>query len=276
MQHVHYYLDQERNAFINPKLVFSGSLSVDRVWKGEKHAHDFCEIIYVLSGNGAAIIDGTKYAIKTNDILIYNPKVLHEEHSYSDEFNLVFFAVDNLKIPTLPDGCLISHEANPVIRVERKYSILKLMFQTLLEEINLKDTGYKAIATHLASCIVFYILRLMNMSTVNNEITERIKKTRDYINENYMNEINLDQLAASVYLSKFYYMHMFKEFFSVSPIKYQSNVRLQKAKELLLSTDLSIAEISEKVGYNNYVTFLRAFKIKENILPKKYRLDNCN
>jgi len=119
-------------------------------------------------------------------------------------------------------------------------------------------------------------LRSKNMSTVNNEILEKLKKTKDYINENYMKDINLDQLAASAYLSKFYYMHMFKEFFSVSPIKYQSNIRLQKAKELLLSTDLSIAEISEKVGYNDYSAFLRAFKNKENVSPKKYRIDNYN
>jgi len=276
MQHVHYYLDQEKNAFIKPKLVFSGFLQVDNGWKSEEHAHDFCEIIYVVSGSGFTTIDGKEYCIKSNDIVIYNRKVLHEEVSCSADFHVVFFAVDNLKIPTMSEGCLIDPQTSPIISVGEDDSILKILFETLLNEINKKDTGYKAIATYIASSIVFYIMRIKNMSTVNNEVLEELKKTRDYISENYMNEINLEKLAESACLSKFYYLHLFKEFFSVSPIKYQTTVRLQKAKELLLSTGLSISEISEKVGYDDYTVFLRAFKNKEEMSPKQYRLANSN
>ena len=271
MQHLHYYLDQEKNAFIKPKLVFSGFLNVGNGWTSKSHSHDFCEIMYVVSGSGVSVLNGTEYKIKTNDIVIYNPSVLHEEISCSPDFHIVFFAVDNIKIPTLPEGSLISSESNPIIPAENYDSILIILFETLLEEISKKDTGYKAIATHLASSIVFYILRLKNMSTENSEIPELLKKTRDYIDENYMNEINLEELAESAHLSKFYYLHLFKEYFSVSPMKYQAMMRLQKAKELLLSTELSILEISEKVGYEDYTTFMRAFKNKENISPKEYR-----
>lgn len=274
MQHVHYYLDQEKNAFIKPKLVFSGFLEVDNGWKSEQHAHDFCEIIYVVSGKGMTVINGKPYEIKANDIVIYNSKVLHEELSDSPNFHVVFFAVDNLKIPTMPEGCLIDPKTNPIISVGDNDSILKILFETLLDEINKKDTGYKAIATHIASSIVFYILRIKNMSTVNNEVLEQLKKTKDFIADNYWKEINLAELAESAFLSKFYFLHMFKEFFSVSPIKYQMTVRLQKAKELLVSTDLSISEISEKVGYDDYTVFLRAFKNKEGVSPKQYRLAN--
>ena len=53
-------------------------------------------------------------------------------------------------------------------------------------------------------------------------------------------------------------------------------VRLEESKKLLLNSNLSIAEISTIVGYEDYTTFLRAFKNKEKMSPNQYRNGNNN
>lgn len=48
-------------------------------------------------------------------------------------------------------------------------------------------------------------------------------------------------------------------------------IRMEKAKKLLVSTDLGVAEISEKVGYTDYRVFTKSFKKTEGVTPSQYR-----
>ena len=69
-------------------------------------------------------------------------------------------------------------------------------------------------------------------------------------------------------------MESFKEFFDVCPFEYISKVRIQYSKRLLISTDKSIHQISEEIGYNDCSYFCAVFKRYEKITPAEYR-NNC-
>ena len=100
------------------------------------------------------------------------------------------------------------------------------------------------------------------------------KKAIDYIEENFHKEISLDELAGELGISSYYFSKLFKEEKGETFINFISDKRLEKARQLLAETDLSIKEITAEVGYNDQNYFSRIFKTKYGLSPKEYRKIN--
>jgi len=83
--------------------------------------------------------------------------------------------------------------------------------------------------------------------------------------------IRLDELAAEARLSSFHFARMFKYSFGVPPRVYQTHLRLEKAREMLKHTDLSITEIALEVGYSSNQVLARVFRKHQRISPSDYR-----
>lgn len=81
----------------------------------------------------------------------------------------------------------------------------------------------------------------------------------------------IDELARIALLSKFHYSRLFRDFTGTSPGRFQCALRLSRAKQMLASTGLSIAEISNQVGYSSLGTFGVRFKIAVGVTPTYYR-----
>jgi YesN/AraC family two-component response regulator len=92
-----------------------------------------------------------------------------------------------------------------------------------------------------------------------------------YINEHFTEDIALKKLADIEHYNISYYSEWFKNKMNVSPIEYIQNLRVKKAKELLLNTNLTILQISQIVGYEHNSSFTRVFKYLENISPTEFR-----
>lgn len=94
-----------------------------------------------------------------------------------------------------------------------------------------------------------------------------------YMQEHLAEEISLNVLSEEFHLSAQYISQLFKSEIGVNFLAYLTNIRMEKAKKLLLSTTFSIAEISEKCGYGDYRVFTKVFKKTEGITPSQYRRD---
>lgn len=101
-----------------------------------------------------------------------------------------------------------------------------------------------------------------------------IKKVCKYINNNYHEDLPLENIADKVYLSPNYLSNIFKEKMGKTIITYLTDIRIDKAKELLLNTQLKIYEIGKKVGYNNSTYFGHVFKKTTGVTPNEYRQQN--
>lgn len=95
-----------------------------------------------------------------------------------------------------------------------------------------------------------------------------------YINEHFTEGIDLKKLAAIEHYNISYYSEWFKNKMKVSPVEYIQNLRVKKSKELLLSTNLTILQISQMVGYEHNSSFTRVFKYLEKISPTEFRRKN--
>ena len=94
-----------------------------------------------------------------------------------------------------------------------------------------------------------------------------------YLQEHLAEEISLSVLAEEFHLSAQYISQLFKSEIGVNFLAYLTNIRMEKAKKLLLTTALSIADISAQCGYGDYRVFTKVFKKSEGITPSQYRRD---
>lgn len=141
--------------------------------------------------------------------------------------------------------------------------------------------------------ITDYILKLVNyeefgscidrlkISLYNNEVKEKpvVKKERvitgitKYMQEHLSEDVSLHILSEEFHLNSQYISQLFKNEIGVNFLTYLTNIRMEHAKKLLLSTSLSIAEVSEQSGYGDYRVFTKVFKKSEGITPSQYRRD---
>lgn len=92
-----------------------------------------------------------------------------------------------------------------------------------------------------------------------------------YIQEHLEEEISLTVLSEKFHLSAQYISQLFRSEIGVNFLAYLTNMRMEQAKKLLLSTPLSIAEISAKSGYSDYRIFTKTFKRVEGVTPSQFR-----
>lgn len=100
-----------------------------------------------------------------------------------------------------------------------------------------------------------------------------INKIVRFVQNHLAEEISLSVLAEEFHFSTQYVSQLFKNEIGVNFLTYLTNIRMEKAKKLLLSTDLPIAEVSEQTGYGDYRVFTKVFKKSEGVTPTQYRRD---
>jgi len=98
-----------------------------------------------------------------------------------------------------------------------------------------------------------------------------IKNAKKFIQKNYGERITLGTVSNYVGFSKTYFSRIFTEETGDNFINYLTNVRIERAKELLKNTDMKIYEICEKVGYPNIEHFSRTFKKIVGVSPLQYK-----
>ena len=98
-----------------------------------------------------------------------------------------------------------------------------------------------------------------------------IDSALEYINLNYPNDISLEDVSREVNISPYYFSKIFKEATVENFIEYLTNLRIEKAKDLLDNTDKSMKEICLEVGYANPNYFSRIFKKSVGVTPTEYK-----
>jgi len=96
-------------------------------------------------------------------------------------------------------------------------------------------------------------------------------RAQQYIAANYQRDLSLEEIARHCHLSPSYFSHLFREYTGQTLTAYIKRVRVEKAQQLLLTTDLSVGEIAREVGYQDPNYFSRVFKSVVGKTPYEYR-----
>lgn len=105
------------------------------------------------------------------------------------------------------------------------------------------------------------------------ELYRRMSLARNYIDENFLQEVNLDQLAIVAMTSKYHFLRCFKEIYRCSPYQYVLQKRLQHGAQLLLSDRNSLTEVALETGFTDRRAFNKAFRKAFGVLPSAFKED---
>ena len=103
------------------------------------------------------------------------------------------------------------------------------------------------------------------------ESRDEVATVKNYIYENYREDLNLESLAEKVYLSSGYLSFIFKKETGMNLNRFIRVVRMEKAKEFLCTTNMKVAQVSEEVGFANVSYFCRSFREYYGSSPESYR-----
>ena len=138
----------------------------------------------------------------------------------------------------------------------------------------LKPVNYEEFGTCIDSLkISLFEQRVSSAAEPEKQEERAITGITRYLQEHLAEEISLSVLAEQFHLNPQYISQLFKSEIGVNFLVYLTNIRMEKAKKLLLSTALSIAEVAEQSGYGDYRVFTKVFKKSEGITPSQYRRD---
>ena len=136
----------------------------------------------------------------------------------------------------------------------------------------LKPVDYEEFGTCIDN-LKIALFRRQSKQEADEQEERPINRLTWYLQEHLAEEISLSVLADEFHLSAQYISQLFKSEIGVNFLAYLTNIRMEKAKQLLLSTSLSIGEVSEQSGYGDYRVFTKVFKKSEGITPSQYRRD---
>jgi AraC-like DNA-binding protein len=100
---------------------------------------------------------------------------------------------------------------------------------------------------------------------------EAVERVIEAMRENLGEQLTVDGMARMALFSKFHFTRIFRRTTGISPGRFMAALRLQRAKQLLISTSLSVTEISHKVGYSSVGTFSTRFSSSVGVSPRTYR-----
>lgn len=256
------------------------------------------EIIYLESGELELVVEGTGYRVLPGDIILLRPKqhhsirsvgntLVHQPHIHfdlvEDEFSphvyISFASLDEInpreyvlfRKDILDEFC---PNLPPVLRLRKSKNIEGLLM-AIIREKEKRMIHSDVLANGLFLQLFATLMREVTLNSKDDDDHESwpnvAQQVRDILNESLDRDFSLEELSDRVHVSKYHLCRQFKQSFGVSPIQYHLDSRIDKAKELLVTTNMSISDIAETVGFQSIYSFSRAFKKRENIPPSIYR-----
>ena len=136
----------------------------------------------------------------------------------------------------------------------------------------LKPVNYEEFGTCIDNLKVSLFQQRIKAEGAEKKTEERvIVGITKYLQEHLAEDVSLSTLAEEFHLNAQYISQLFKNEIGVGFLAYLTNIRMEKAKKLLLTTSQPITEIAEQTGFKDYRVFTKSFKKSENITPSQYR-----
>ena len=232
---------------------------------------------YIISGTGTLMADNAKgetqtYSIKSGQgFLIFPGQITTYIADQNLPWEYVWIEFDGLRVKEALDLTELSVNT-PVYHSHSKDLREQLMNEMLYIVHHAKESPFHLIG-HLYLFLDYLIQSAKSKKLVQSSKMSDyyIKEAINYIEQNFQNNITIEDIAAVCGINRSYFGKIFRNSIGRSPQEFLMNYRMVKATELLKLTSLSIAEIGSAVGYENQLHFSRAFKTIYGVSPREWR-----
>lgn len=229
----------------------------------------YCYILeYIYNGHGLIICDGKTYQVNAGDAYLL-PKGSTHRYYPNDSWDKIWFNIDG----TLVSNLICAYGLQDTV-VFKGFNQKKL-FDDLYEITNMKAET-KEIMTSAA--IQFHlILQHMHEISTTSIPENNINAIKNMLDLSlYQRNISIREISKKLCLSQVQIINMFKKTFNVTPYQYFTQKRIELAASMLLSSNMSVKEISETLNYTDQPYFTKSFKKIVGCSPSEYRKANRN
>ncbi len=238
------------------------------------HAADTTLLCYVLSGSGEVIQDGKSVSLKKYDCAWIDCSRRTYFRAYPDKpWECAFVRTQRRKNPwTSSEISARLYTSGAVYMTFGAGTRFRSIIWELLSPQTEQHVNSQMLYEHLLLGL-FNELTLVFMTNATRQlvIPDVIVGIQNYLDNNYFDEISLDDLSRKFGISKFHMSREFKRYIGKSPNDYLIDRRLDRAKELLSDSNRTVAEIGQLVGIPNPNHFLYLFKNREGLTPSAFR-----
>lgn len=249
------------------------------------HWHEDIEIIYLVEGRVKVGISNDIYSLAMGDILFIGSGAVH---CFFEEMELSTRAVIQFRM-SIYDTFLSGNQDTRAIRPTFNQSmhltagteihaLMERQIQELIKEYSEGKDGYKLFLKGRLYDLAGILLRYMPKGVYSKEAEsnqmerlKRLDKVFQYVEKNYQESIDLEEISKVAGFSKYHFSRFFKENTGVTFLDYLNNFKITKAEWSLIYDKDSILDIAYKSGFNSVKTFNRVFKDLKGCAPMEYR-----
>ena len=261
---------------MNFKALLAGHRRKESDWRHEPYTHRFNSIWLIAKGKATYVIDGVAHTAEPGKLFVMAPGMSVQrwaEESQPLEFYFVRFHYTQ---SYEEDGGWISggDTAEPLL-LSGAYTIQNpLPLLHACEQISelMKQRGQLVLMRQRIQLLELFTLIVADLRSqiVTGHTNAVIEKTIDYMVNHYDKSITLDDLADIAGLSPSHYSRLFKKYAGTTPVHYLTQLRMDRAKELLTLSDYRMKAIAQSIGYTDELYFSRMFKKTVGTSPKEY------
>jgi len=247
------------------------------------HAHNYCELCFVVSGSGTHIFNGALYSLEQGDVFSIKGEQYHGykdcrelrlyniaiEHKCTDKLNGEVKDSEGFKV--LFEGGKSSDDFLYKKFEGEKYGVIFGLLESIQYELNFKEEGYLTLCESYLTQLVCFLSREFGERKQRNPRSAILADTVKYIKQNPAKQMTSQELADIAHLSVRHFIRIFKEAYNDTPANYILKLRLEMARNILKDGQYNVCEVSGMCGfkYSNY--FSKMFKKAYGVTPKAYK-----
>lgn len=251
------------------------------------------ELLYIKEGTVHITIADREYTGRPGDIFLFRPKVPHglevisseplrQPHVHfslyttekSSQIPICFAPLERVppeQLDYFEEDLLTGEYALPdYIHLDNTLQFEAMLFE-IIKEYSAKLPRWELHAKALLTRLLVYLWRQVQAGECAGPNDDALLLAKQYLETHYAREITLTDIARIAGISRFYFTRLFKQAFRSTPMQYLSQIRLNKACELLKYTRLPVTSVAEAVGYKDCTVFIRAFRRENSLSPAAYR-----
>jgi AraC-like DNA-binding protein len=240
-------------------------------WHIGRHVHSYIELHLIKEGSCRVVLDNGELIVQKDEFYISSPGVYHEQFGNNDGEFLEYCLCFDTEIKSGEDteGSLLAKLINdsPCVSAQDAYGAIAAFDSALKEAFNM-ELGYYNKIKSLTSLIILSAARTINCGKILDyrvplkevNVDLRFNMIKKYVEDNILSAITPRELSTHMHLSERQILRIIKQKLGMSTKEYINIKRLEKAKELIGNTNMSIKELAEIMGFSSEYYFSQFFK----------------